>query len=504
MELAIKTVLFALIFSSALKAYEIKINNAPLEWLITQTMVEKSKVTASHRDHNHNTNDKKDLLVSEIFQAVDYNKEADQLIMSSSLKTFKLRERLVDFLQDSYAQPKKVSLKYLAWGQENNKNLYNVEFEKNTFVEKGHYVFNHVHTDISQDNQSLKWLKISPEKTLAIVEKFLIKRKTKGVVNFCDHDTDRSFNMVSMLANENIDVLRSIEWGGNTHMSLVGIKPNWYLLNKGRTFSGEESIIQSRSSKGFRIINHPNARKTPFKYTSWLDADGVEVWNTVLENTPFIPIGKVNPSNNLAALAQWVESLKIGKRHTAMSGTDFHFVIPCLRDHVMMYPANYIPSTKLADAKANLHRGNTSILTTPLAPKLNLRARFSNSSTWSKMGQSLNGHGELIVELTGDLSDTRKRLGSACYNTVRSFYRLLTMWKQRFWEIRFYNLQGDVIAKKIIRPAKLKKDKSFTARIKLPINDKEIVRAELWRINKKLKAVDLIGITNPIYLNRQL
>jgi hypothetical protein len=505
-----KAILITLLFSFSLNATEMpsemRLSEAPLEWLISHAMLLKAKVAQNHDQHNFSEEHlEQDKLITDIFEAVQYFPEQDQLIMSSNLKSYKLRGELISFIANKHKSNKKdvANPIYKAWSEEDNKSLFTVEIEKNRPTIAGHYVFNHVHTNISQDNQSLKFLKMSPEKTLKIYEKFLKKRKTKGVVHFCDHDTDIAYNTVSTLANDTVDVLRSIEWGGATHMCLVGIKPNWELLSKGRTFKGEESIIQSRSSKGFRIINHPNARSTPFKYTSWLDADGVEVWNTILENAGFLTVGKLKSSNNLAALAQWVESIKIGKRHTAMSGTDFHFNIPCVRDHIMMYPSNFIPSTKLADAKENLFKGNTSILMSPIAPKLNLRAKFATGKKWSKMGEDLKGQGELIVELDGDLTDSRKRLASSCYNTVRSFYRLLSVWKKRFWEVRFYNLKGDLIAKQKLRPSKLKKDKSFTARIKIPIHDREIVRAELWRINKNTKLVDLIGITNPIYLNRE-
>ncbi|MBT7609756.1 MAG: hypothetical protein HN576_08360 [Bacteriovoracaceae bacterium] len=494
-----KLILTILLFTSSVFASDIKFNQAPFEWLISQAMLLKTKETL----HGHDL--KQDQLIQEILEVISYDNENDHLILSSNMKLFRLREKLLDYIQSKYRKKPFIeeSPLFQKWNQESEKSLYTVELLKNLPISPGHYVFNHVHTNISQDNPGLKLFKMSPAKTLKIYEKYLKKRNTKGVVHFTDHDTDIAYKKASVLANEHIGVQRGIEWGGSTHMCLVGIKENWDLLGKGRTFRGEESIIQSRSSKGFRIINHPNARKTPFKYTSWLDADGVEVWNTILENAGFISAGKLNPSNNMDALKQWADSLKIGKRYTAMSGTDFHFNIPCVRDHIMMYPSNFIPTTDISKSQENLFRGNTSILMSPIAPKLNLRAKFASGKKWSKMGEELIGRGELLVELDGDLSDTRTKLNSSCYNTVRSFYRLLTSWKKRFWEIRFYNLKGDVIAKKILFPSKLKKDKSFTARIKIPITDKEIVRAEIWRINKKSKSVDLIGITNPIYLNRE-
>ena len=494
--------LFLIVLSLPTLAKAESLDEAPLEWLITQTMIEKTSTALHDKDNHLNSSNSinKDELIKNIFETVKYDANNDELILFSSMKTLELRSKLLFFLKNQL-KVKKKDLQYQEWKKE-QRSIYPVTIKKYTATSKGHYIFNHVHTNVSQDNQSLKWLKISPEKTFNIINDFLEKRHTKGIVNFCDHDTDRTYDIVHSLTNERLKPLRSIEWGGKTHMSLVGIKKDWDLLSRGREFGGEESVMMSRSSEGFRIINHPNGRDPFFPYTSWSDADGVEVWNTILENSPFKVLAKLNPSNNREALKQWSDAIATGKRYSAVSGSDFHFIIPCVRDRALFYPANYVPSDNLNQAKENLHSGNVSILTNPIAPKLNLKARFNNSDSWSGMGDSLYGSGDLQIELSADMSDTQTALKSVCYNTIHTFYKILTFWKKWRWEVRFYNLNGEVIAKKMINARKYNRKKSFTASFSLPVSGPEIIRAELWRINKKSEVVDLLGLTNPIYLNR--
>ena len=302
--------------------------------------------------------------------------------------------------------------------------------------------------------------------------------------------------------SERLNKLRGVEWGGSTHMCLIGIKENWKDLPNGRNYKGEESIIKSRTSQGFRIVNHPNRSKV-FSYKNWNDANGVEVWNTPLENSPFLKLN-LKRSNNRKALQQWSDSLKENKSYTAMAGSDFHFIIPCLRDRSLIYPVNFIPSQDNTKTKQYLMQGRSSFLTRPDAPKLTLVAKYADQTNWANMGEKISGKGKVNVELYGDFSDTNKQLGGTCYNTIRTFYRLFTFWKKRFWELRFYNKNGDVIAKRILNPKKFNYKKHFKATFNLPMAKNDIVRAEVWQVNRKSRSIDLLGATNPIYLNEEI
>lgn len=479
------------LFISAGVQAKVSLDDAPMEWLIATTLEEKSET------HIHEIG--KDPLVIKIFNTIEYDSENDEMSILKNKKTDLLREELLAFVKSTDKRNKiEADPLFLKWKSE-KKSKNKVEIEKTKSVPAGHYYFNHIHSNISQDNQSLKLLKLKPKTMFKILSKFLKRRNATGVTAFTDHDTDKAFDEVNHLSSPTLGLMRGIEWGGGTHMGLIGIKKNWDLLSKGREFRGEESIIKSRSSEGFRIVNHPN-RKKPFPWQSWLDVNGVEVWNTILESSPFYQWG-LRRSDNRGAKKQWVDALKAGKKYTAVGGSDFHFIIPCLRDRTMTFPANFIPSNDKSMAKANLMKGNSSFLTRPGAPKLSMNARFKNKSTKYGMGDRLIGNGEVEVELFADFSDTKKLLNSVCYNTIVGFSRLLTFWKKRRWEVRFYNKAGDVIGKSKINPRRHGSKKHFKAIISFPVDGQDLVRAELWKINKKTKQVDLLSLTNPIYFN---
>lgn len=478
-----------LLLTPTLFASTPEIKEAPLEWLITSTLQEKID------DHGHL--ETHDPLVESIFENIHYDVENDNIILTSNKSTHELRGKLIQFIDGQNKRTRRYDPKYQRWLKEAKNSPLKVNLFKINYKPKGFYYFNHVHTNISQDNAEMKWLKITPKKTFRLIEKFLKRRRAQGTVAFTDHDSDEAFDKVVNLNQSRLKPLRGVEWGGKTHMCLIDIKENWDELANGRTYEGETSVIKSRSSGGFRIVNHPN-RKKPFPYTSWLDADGVEVWNTILENSPFL-LFNINRSNNRTAFLQWKNALKTNKRYTALAGSDFHFSIPCLKERTLVYPVNYIPAEDKELTREYLFKGRSSFVTRPTAPKLSLSATKNNKT--AHMGDSVKVSDNLQVELIGDFSDVNKRIGSVCYNTVRKFYKLFTFWKKRRWEIRFYNLNNELIAKRYINPKWYSYKKHFKAVINMPINGKDLIRAELWSINRKSKSVDLLGATNPIYIN---
>lgn len=467
------------------------ISDAPIEWLITNTLQEKL--------NKNNELKTSDPLVKNIFKSINYNPVTDEIRLKSTKSAYNLKQDLIHFLNMKSDKSKLiVDSKYTEWKSE-GKLATKVTLYKTKFKAKGFYYFNHIHTNLSQDNDSLRWLKISPSKTFHTIEKFLKRRRMTGTVAFTDHDTDKSFDLLASRNQATLGTIRGVEWGGKTHMCLVGIKKNWENLSHGREFRGEESIIQSRSSDGFRIVNHPN-RKGVFPHTSWSDADGVEVWNTVLENSPFSRLN-IKRNNNRDAFAQWTESLKKGKKHTAVAGSDFHFIIPCLKERSLMYPLNFIPAGDKTKTEQYLKDGRVSFSTRPGAPKLTLRAKLNNKSKVYNMGDKVTGNGNLEVSLYGDFSDANKKIGGLCYRVVNRFYRLFSFWKKSTWEIRFYNLAGALIAKREINPKWYNYKKHFRAVINLKTKGTDIIRAELWSVNKKSRRIDLIGATNPIFIN---
>lgn len=468
-----------------------EIKDAPLEWLISSTIASKTDADG----HIH-----RDKIIEDIFNNIHYDRALDEVILSSTLETFNLRNELITYLEnENQTLRKKPDNYYRKWKQEKQPSkkvkLYRVR-TKNT--PQGYYYFNHVHTDISQDNADLKFLKYTPKETFWMVENFLKNRSEKGVVAFCDHDTDRAFDKVTGLNHSRLKPLRAIEWGGDHHMSLVGIKANWDLLDQGRNFRGRDSIIKSRSSKGFRIVNHPFRRSPHFDFNDWLDADGVEVWNTILEGAPFTMFN-IRRSKNRKALTHWADALANDLKYTAVAGSDFHFAIPCLRDRTLIYPVNFIPGIDHGEAKESLHAGKSSFLTRPSAPKLTLTVQHNDQT--ANMGENLAASGNVNVSLFGDFSDINKPFGGICYNIIKKFHRAFTFWKKSIWEIRFYNKSKELIAKKYINPKDYSSHRHFKAELNVNIHGSDLVRAEIWEINSKSKTVDLIAATNPIYFN---
>ena len=172
-----------------------------------------------------------------------------------------------------------------------------------------------------------------------------------------------------------------------------------------------------------------------------------------------------------------------------------------MRDRTMHYPANFIPSDDVTKTKNNLMKGNVSFLTRPTAPKLSLYVNSQGQNDKVGMGDTLQTNGQITATLLADFSDSKKRLSSLCYNTIITFARTLTFWKKERWEIRFYNKKSELIAKKEINPRKYKSGKSIKATFEYNVSGSDLIRAELWSINKKHKVIDLLGATNPVYLN---
>ena len=461
------------------------LESAPTEWLIAHTM----QLKLSESEHLED-----DKLIHEIFNTVEYL-EDELIINKSSVKLHDLQTNLLSYIRNKQNNNQDSALYEKFTGHENEKNIKKVLYRTN-FAPKGHYYFNHVHTKISQDNSSLKWLKISPTKTFKLLDKFLKRRSSSGSVALTDHDTDIAYEEVLPLKSERLHPLRSVEWGGKTHMCLIDIIKDWDHLSLGRDFTDEDSIIMSRTSEGARIVNHPNARYN-FPYQSWLDADAVEVWNTPYENSPFLWLN-IERSHNLEAFLQWKNALKENRNYTAIAGSDFHFKIPCLTERMLVYPVNFIPETDITKTKEYIKKGNLSFLTRPTAPKLTLLGKFSHQKNWANMGDEIEGRGHLQIQIFGDFSDVKKRIGGTCYNIVNNFYRLLTFWKKRYWQLRVYNKQGKIIAKQAINPKKFGPKKHFKLELEILINQNDAIRAELWEINRKSKSVDLLGATNAL------
>lgn len=479
--------LFSVIFSLSSYA-SVTIKDAPMEWLVVETL--------QHKYNEPLIGQVQDDLLKEISENIEYDIARDELIFKTQKNLVELRKKLIQFLEPKYKKTK-IDEMFAAWEAEKNTGV-TIKLEGTSEKVNGFYYFNHVHTNISQDNSSLKWLKHSPKETYRMLKSFLNRRRARGAVALTDHDSDKAHDSIQSILDPKLYSLRGVEWGGATHMCLVGIKENWSNLPHGREYAGEESVKESRSSEGFRIVNHPNRKNPAFPQLSWLDADGVEVWNTILENAPFY----YKRSNNRDALNQWTDSLQRGQSYTAVAGSDFHFTIPCLQEKTLVYPVNFIPGTDQAKTKDYLFNGRTSFITRSEAPKLTLRARRDSESKWILMGGKLPNAKKIDVELLADFSDTRARLGGFCYNTVRRFYRLFTFWKKEIWEVRFYNLKNEVIGKQIINPKLYNAKKHLKASFSLNLNNAtDVVRAELWAVNKKQKQIDLLGATNPIYIN---
>ena len=89
-------------------------------------------------------------------------------------------------------------------------------------------VYNAVYNVVGvQAIEKLEFLKISPRKTYTTLRYFLKNRNSTGTVAFTDHDTDKAYDQILPHLKPELAALRGVEWGGRTHMGLVGIKKNW-------------------------------------------------------------------------------------------------------------------------------------------------------------------------------------------------------------------------------------------------------------------------------------
>ena len=162
-------------------AKEVRIQDAPLEWLIAHTLINKYHQNEMHGKHL--SFQAPDQLVDYIFRTVDYDYSNDELILSSSKSTQRLRHVLIKYLSNTHQKRsirQKIDPKYLKWKKERS-SLYDVTLSRVRLKNTGHYLFNHVHTNLSRDNADLRLLKISPKKTFKIIDQFLKKKKsTRG------------------------------------------------------------------------------------------------------------------------------------------------------------------------------------------------------------------------------------------------------------------------------------------------------------------------------------
>ncbi|MBT3586595.1 MAG: hypothetical protein HN509_16925 [Halobacteriovoraceae bacterium] len=367
------------------------------------------------------------------------------------------------------------------------------------------YFFNHIHSKYSKDNKELKLLKYSPEKIAKLANKFVKKRKSQGSMTFNDHGHVGAYDDVKDKKYSHMSFLRGVEWGGRSHMNLMGVVDNWNNLPNGRQFAYEEIVQEAASSEAVRIANHPAGEGNYWPIDRWSDLEAIEVWNSVMEERPFKFVKFLPISNNRTALKLWNDDLKLGNKRTALGGTDFHFHIPCATERAMFFPANIIaiPHNEPYNVKKEVKRGNVSIITRPTSPKLFLSASTGSETSYKEfgMGGNISGQGIAKIKLVADYSSSRKRLKGLCYNAVGGFFKSLSLFKKETWELRFYNTKSEQPFLKVKLPKKSKTGEVVEFDYPIKAGEKDFVRAELWVVNKKLKLIEHLALTNPVTFN---
>jgi hypothetical protein len=479
----------------------------PTEWLLAQAAFIVTEEEHEHKGSNISISASNEL--ASIYR--ELRLDSTREVFKSTEHEAKLRNKIILFIRQytSITPLKKISETndlYKAWLQEPEQKVSKYKWRKLRSAPKSVFFFNHVHTKYSKDNDAMKSFKFSPLKTLKVANGFVKKRNALGSMSFNDHENSNAYSEVidHVLENPNMTAFRGAEFGGKTHMGLVGIKNDWPKVSDGKKWSHENLMDQARDSLALRIVNHPGQKSKLWTFDRWLDTDGIEVWNSILEERPMRIFKKlIKNKNNREAMNQWVKHLEQKGPVTAMSGSDFHFYIPCLIDRGLFYPTNIIPGNNNNPKfiRQQVQKGNVSILTKPTAPKLNLQANWTGDPQRVGMGDNLKGHGKLQIILTADYSDVRTKMRSLCYETIHTFTKIFNAFKKEKMELRFYTMDSKVPFTKVRLPKKKKGAYQVEVSLDISQDEKNYIRAELWQVNKKFEFIEVLGITNPIYLN---
>jgi hypothetical protein len=355
------------------------------------------------------------------------------------------------------------------------------------------YFFNHIHSNDSHDNPSLKWFKKSPMTIFKSALRYLKSDQAEGMIAITDHNSDISYDQLlgsGLLdgGNPGLTTVRAAEWGLRTHMGLLNLPSNWAPLQEPAKYSGLGQVEAADGTGALRIVNHPGFRGKEWRWQDWGQAEAVEVWNGPI-HPPRIAHAYFGKIHNDQTIQQWVESLKAGFRYTAVTGTDFHFKIPFTRSWTyMLFPANLVfaadnsPDTVLSA----IRQGRVSLQLSPSAPKLYLRAAWAGQDqSPAELGGSLNGEGRLQAEV----------LLEAGAHSKRNVDDEIWVYRGLKGDLPVLKIPAHIPSKSADNPLKL----CFSVSVEQPAQP-DFIRVELRGHHGR----DLLGLTNPIYLNPAL
>lgn len=347
--------------------------------------------------------------------------------------------------------------------------------------------FNHLHSKVSKDNASLRFLKMTPRKIYELALKHARLRGDLGMIAITDHNDDHGYDSISSFSKLSTELThtRAAEWGRRTHMNLLGLSPEWPLLSRFKEFSFLPQLEAARDVATVRVINHPSYKKLEWPEDQWGDAEAVEVWNSPLDHHPLKFLKRFNKARNSQAMDEWLKALASGRRYTGLAGSDAHFKVPGYTERVYFYPSNrvYAQSQSPESMLGAIRAGRVSMTLTPEAPAIFLQLTDPSGRVTEMGGTEPGTSPKLLVEAWITPSPLRKSTQEQI--EVRA-YRLVPA--RKAWKTETARIKGD-------KPVRLAWDLDTQA------GTRDLVRIEVWQKARDRGPLELVGISNPVYIS---
>ncbi len=244
-------------------------------------------------------------------------------------------------------------------------------------------LFNHVHTQYSQDNRGLEPVKLTVSQAMARADGIAKAMGLTGSITITDHNNHEAARDPALHPTGVIQPIRGMEWGSSLgHAGLLGYTDGdaFQKLLPSKEIARDKQIIALvQAQGGLVIINHPRDRNC-WHSQERLNADAIEIWNTLCWK----------PTDD-SAIAWWNQFLVKGERVAVIGGSDAHFLFAPIERPVNLV---FAKSNASQDVLAAIKARRLLVLAEPASPRLYLRA-------------DANGDGQYDDAMIGDVLPIR-------------------------------------------------------------------------------------------------